>query len=230
MNQAPESEPLDATQNEEGNSQQDECVKYPRRFSAHDGFMLLISIQIGSGIFTSPSQVDGNVASPGAALLAWCISGMLAWAGATAFAELGSTLPQTGGMQEYLRYVYGDMVAFSMAWIWIVVVKPTAMAILSILLVESIYLGISGAITKPTEIYQKLFACLAFCVVALINCSNTKPSSKIGKTFVALKFGTVGLVVLGGLSIFLIHIFNPFSSIANQDWYTKSCFVLVQLR
>ncbi|KAH8745719.1 amino acid/polyamine transporter I [Hyaloscypha finlandica] len=222
MDEDPGSDMVDATQNEADALQQDGNAEYPRRLSARDGFVLLISIQVGSGIFTSPSQVDGNVASPAAALLSWGIAGMLAWAGATAFAELGATLPHTGGMQEYLRYVYGDIVAFSMAWIWILVVKPTAMAILSILLVESISLGISGTTTQATETNREIFASFAFLIVALINCSNTKPSSKIGEAFVAFKFGTVGLIVLGSLSIFLIHIFDPSSSLVNPDWYTKS--------
>jgi L-type amino acid transporter 9 len=215
---------LETSQYEQDSFRQDADAEIPRHLSSRDGFVLLISIQIGSGIFTSPSQVDGNVASPAAAILSWCVAGMLAWAGATAFAELGSTLPQTGGMQEYLRYIYGDTTAFSMAWIWVLVVKPTAMAILSILLVESLSLGILGTTTQATEINQKLFACFAFLIVALINCITTKPSSKIGEVFVALKFGTVGLIIFGGLSAFLIHIFNAKSSLVNSDWYMKSWF------
>jgi L-type amino acid transporter 9 len=44
---------------------------FSRQLNAFNGFALLISVIIGSGIFASPAQVDSNVGSPGAALLIW---------------------------------------------------------------------------------------------------------------------------------------------------------------
>jgi L-type amino acid transporter 9 len=44
---------------------------FSRQLNAFNGFALLISVIIGSGIFASPAQVDSNVHSPGAALLIW---------------------------------------------------------------------------------------------------------------------------------------------------------------
>ncbi|KUJ19707.1 amino acid transporter [Mollisia scopiformis] len=190
-----------------------------QRLSARDGFVLLIGIQIGSGIFTSPAQVDQNVASPAAALLAWTIAGLIAWAGATSFAELGVTLPSAGGMQEYLRYVYGDMTAFTMSWIWIMVEKPVSMAILSILLAESVSRGYGSA---ASVLELKLVSCMAALTIALLTCYNTKPASQIGQAFVVMKFFTVGLIMLSAIVVFTIHFVNPASSFGSSDWYEKS--------
>lgn len=192
-----------------------------RHLSARDGFVLLIGIQIGSGIFTSPAQVDLNVASPAAALLAWTVAGLIAWAGATSFAELGTTLPSAGGMQEYLRYVYGDMTAFTMSWIWIMVEKPVSMAILSILLVEMASRGF-GSTLSVFEL--KLFSCLATLAIAVLNCYYTQPASRIGQAFVVMKFFTVGLIIVGALAIFTAHFANPTSSLGSSDWYENSWF------
>ncbi|KAL5405624.1 hypothetical protein PMIN03_008346 [Paraphaeosphaeria minitans] len=100
--------------------------------TARHAFAVLVTLQIGSGIFASRSQVDSNVPSPGAALLVWVLGGLLSWAGAASFAELGAAIPLNGGMQAYLAYVYGDTMAFLMAWVYIMAAKPAAMAIQSI--------------------------------------------------------------------------------------------------
>ncbi|KAH8686010.1 amino acid/polyamine transporter I [Tricladium varicosporioides] len=199
----------------------DEPVAGHRRLSARDGFILLISIQIGSGIFTSPSQVDSNVASPMAALLAWLVAGALAWSGATAFAELGTTLPRAGALQEYIRYIYGDIAAFLAMWIWILAAKTAAMATLSILFVGSICSGLS---LTPSIVTQKLLACLVLLIVAMLNCSTTKPSDRIGEAYAILKLSTVALIGLSSFYVVLAHLIDSSTSFGTSDWFTKNWF------
>lgn len=43
---------------------------------------LVVGMQVGSGIFSSPGVVVASVGSTGASLLVWLISGLLAWTGA----------------------------------------------------------------------------------------------------------------------------------------------------
>ncbi|CAN9226674.1 unnamed protein product [Alternaria alternata] len=81
---------------------------FARNLGALDGFALLISIVIGSGVFSSPGPIDANVPSPGAGLLVWLVGGILAWSGALTMAELGTAFPGEGGIQPYLTYIYGD--------------------------------------------------------------------------------------------------------------------------
>ena len=50
----------------------------------------MISIVIGSGVFTSPGAIDSNVPSPGVALAVWLVGGVLAWAGAATMAEVSN--------------------------------------------------------------------------------------------------------------------------------------------
>jgi hypothetical protein len=67
-----------------------------------NGLSLIIGLIIGSGIFSSPSQVSSKVGSPGAALIVWVVAGVLAWTGAASYAELGGAIPLNGGAQVYL--------------------------------------------------------------------------------------------------------------------------------
>lgn len=65
-------------------------------FGAAAAYGILVSIVIGSGVFTSPGSIDTNVPSPGMALVIWLTGGILAWAGANTLAELGTAIPGEG--------------------------------------------------------------------------------------------------------------------------------------
>lgn len=69
---------------------------FQRNLGTLDAFAIIISIVIGSGIFTSPGSIDTNVPSPGLALVIWLVGGMLAWTGASTMAELGTAIPGEG--------------------------------------------------------------------------------------------------------------------------------------
>ena len=64
--------------------------------------------------------------SAGASLAIWLCAGLLAWTGASSFAELGASLPVNGGAQAYLAYAYGPLVAHLFAWTAIIVLSPGA--------------------------------------------------------------------------------------------------------
>jgi hypothetical protein len=69
---------------------------FTRNLGTVEAFAIVISIVIGSGVFTSPGSIDTNVPSPGAALLVWLVGGVLAWTGASTMAELGTAIPGEG--------------------------------------------------------------------------------------------------------------------------------------
>ena len=73
---------------------------------------------------SSPGVVVANVQSVGASLAVWAASGLLAWTGASSFAELGSSIPVNGGAQAYLQYSYGPLVSYLFAWTAISALKP----------------------------------------------------------------------------------------------------------
>lgn len=221
---ASESEPLLARR--QPSAAADEAPQLPKQLTTRHAFAVLVTLQIGSGIFASPAQVDSNVPSPGAALLVWVLGGLLSWAGAASFAELGAALPLNGGMQEYLRHVFGDTAAFLMAWVYIMAVKPSSMAIQSIVIAESI-----GSISSNNSVQTfspgalKLIAATAFTLMVLLNSINTKFTMRLSESFTVFKLSTVGLIVIGGLAAVIAHVVNPNSSISgSSDWYSKNWF------
>lgn len=83
---------------------------FQRNLGTLDAFAIIISIVIGSGIFTSPGSIDTNVPSPGLALVIWLVGGVLAWTGASTMAELGTAIPGEGTFQSsYITVVRGSV-------------------------------------------------------------------------------------------------------------------------
>lgn len=197
----------------------------PKQLTTRHAFAILITLQIGSGVFASPAQIDSNVPSPGASLLVWALGGLLSWAGAASFAELGAAIPVNGGMQEYLRYVYGDTMAFMMAWVYIMATKPSAMAIQGIVIAESI--GSIASLSSPVldPILLRLVAAVALIAIVMVNSISTKLTLKLSESFTGIKITTVFLVVLGGLIAVIAYLVNPDSPLSGpDDWHERNWF------
>lgn len=109
-------------------------------------------------------------------------------------------------MQEYLRHVYGDTAAFLMSWVYIMAVKPSSMAIQSIVIAESI-----GSVTSVGSDSQldagvlKLVAAFSFVSMVLLNSINTKFTIRLSESFTVFKLSTVGLIVIGGIVAVTAH-------------------------
>src|SRR5262249_40144134 len=77
---------------------------------------IIVSNVIGSGIFFVPVIVAGLVSSAPLVLCAWLTGGVLAFAGAMAYAELATLRPHAGGEYVYLREAFGQSAAFLTGW------------------------------------------------------------------------------------------------------------------
>jgi L-type amino acid transporter 6 len=166
----------------------------PRTLSNLNGLALVIGLQIGSGIFSAPSVVISKLKSPLLSVLAWFLAGMLVWTGAASFIELGIRIPRNGGIQEYLRHVYGDLYAFLSAWAWLIVSRPCAMAMVSLVFSEYFFKSISLE-RVVSELSLKAVALLAIFLITLLNCLGTNVGTGAATFFLILKIVGLGSVV-----------------------------------
>lgn len=64
---------------------------------------------IGSGIFVSPKGVLENASSVGVAIIVWVATGVITAIGALCYAELGVTIPKSGGDYSYVKDIFGGL-------------------------------------------------------------------------------------------------------------------------
>jgi len=188
-----------------------------------NGLSLIVGLIIGSGIFSSPSQVNTNSGSPGASLLVWAIAGILAWTGASSYAELGGAIPLNGGAQVYLSKIFGELFGFLFTWCAVMVLKPGSTAIISIIMGEYLVRAAIGAEAENVSGWiNKSVALVGLFVVTLLNCISTKLGTRMGDMFMFLKFvALLGVTVIG---IVVALTGYAYTGEANQDWKTIGWF------
>lgn len=188
-----------------------------------NGLSLVIGLIIGSGIFSSPSQVNLHVGSPGAALIIWVVSGLLAWTGAASYAELGGAIPLNGGAQVYLSKIFGELAGFLFTWTAILVLKPGSAAIIAIILGEYVVRAVIGAEVEDVNPWiNKAPAVIALVLVTLFNTVSTRFPARIGDGFMIFKFIALGAVTIIGIVVAITGL--SYHSTANNEWKTQGWF------
>ncbi|KAJ7452382.1 L-methionine transporter [Mycena galericulata] len=169
-----------------------------------NGIALIVGLQIGSGIFSSPGVVVANTNSVGASLIVWAASGLLGWTGASSFAELGSAIPQNGGAQAYLAYAYGPLVSYLFAWTAIIALKPGGNAVISLIFSEylnRIFWHTTRAEVSPDDIPQwaiKVTAITAVALVTLFCVAARKLGTRVAVVFTTIKVAAlISITILG---------------------------------
>lgn len=168
-----------------------------RHLGLFDGVALVLGLQIGSGIFSSPSLVLRNTGSEPVALVVWCIAGGLAWACAVCYTELGTRLPFNGGPQEYLSYCFSNLYGFLASWACIFTLKPCSAAILALVVADYVCDALSLA-RGLFDYVPKLIAVSMITLVTVVNCTGNKLSNIVTKSLLACKiFGVASIIILG---------------------------------
>ncbi|KDQ33322.1 hypothetical protein PLEOSDRAFT_1110514 [Pleurotus ostreatus PC15] len=169
-----------------------------------EGIALVVGLQIGSGIFSSPGVVVANTHSVGASLTVWLVSGLLAWTGASSFAELGSAIPLNGGAQAYLAYAYGPLISYLFAWTAIIALKPGGNAVISLIFAEylnRIFWHTTRDDVSPDDLPQwaiKLTAIGAVLFVTLLCIAARNLGSRAAVIFTSVKvLALVSVTILG---------------------------------
>lgn len=193
--------PLTASLSEPESLHEDSHTK---NISLVNGIALIVGLQIGSGIFSSPGVVVANTQSVGASLTVWLAAGLLAWTGASSFAELGSSIPVNGGAQAYLHYSYGPLVSYLFAWTAISALKPGGNAVISLIFAEylnRLFWHATKAEVSPDDIPQwaiKLTAIAAVIVVSTICVATPTLGTRTAVVFTSVKVvALVSITILG---------------------------------
>jgi APA family basic amino acid/polyamine antiporter len=186
-----------------------------RRLGPLDAAALIVSNVIGGGILFTPPQVAALVPSALPFLSTWAVGGLLAFAGAMAYAELAALRPRAGGEYVYLREALGPLAAFLSGWTSFVAGFSGAIATSAVVLAS--YLGrFFPAVGKSTPFVtiplvpgivtfsvspQTVVALAAIFGMAWIHLRGVGPGRLVGNMLAALKVSALLLFIAFGFSI-----------------------------
>lgn len=172
----------------------------PRTLSAQDGIGITFSIMVGTGIFASPGVVLGSAnGSVGLSFIIWFLSGMLCLLGGLCFAELGASIPTSGGPYKYLSVGIHPLAGFLLIWTGFWCLRTGAIAVVSIVFgryLGSVLFSLDTNQEMDGDVRVKFLAIAAIIILSILNLYSIKWSIKLIKTFIIFKFIAVGFVLL----------------------------------
>jgi basic amino acid/polyamine antiporter, APA family len=168
-------------------------VSFRRALGPFDATMVVIGGIIGSGIFINPYIVAQRLDSTWLVLAAWAAGGLIAMAGAFAYAELGATFPKAGGQYVYLRDGWHPLVGFLYGWALLLLIESGAIAAVAITF-ATYALRLAG---RP-DIAPVPLAVLSIVVLSAINYFGVKPGSRVLNVLVVLKVAALAILIAAG--------------------------------
>nr|CAD7439801.1 unnamed protein product [Timema bartmani] len=173
----------------------EEKVRMKKQLGLLEGVAIILGIIFGSafvfeqlsflcpGIFVSPKGVIMEVESVGLSLMIWVLSGLLSMIGALCYAELGTSIPKSGGGYAYIFEAFGPLPAFLYLWdamlifvyVWFIILTET----------------------KLRYAHAQRF-------MTFMNCYNIKQTSKMQNIFMFTKILALVIIIIAGLSYLLM--------------------------
>jgi APA family basic amino acid/polyamine antiporter len=163
---------------------------------------------VGSGIFLVPNTIAGQLPGFLAIVLVWTVAGLLTWAGALSYAELGGMIPDAGGQYAYLREAYGRLPAFLFGWTEFLVVKAGSIAAVAVAfamyagyfvppdLQNAYHVTVRPLGIPIPEIGVKAAAIACILLLSAVNAIGVKAGGWVQNVFTFLKVGALaGLII-----------------------------------
>jgi basic amino acid/polyamine antiporter, APA family len=144
---------------------------------------LVVGHTIGVGIFLTPAELIGALASPMLTFGLWLVCAGLVLAGALTFGELASRYPRTGGPYVYLREAFGERVAFLYGWQCLLIMDPGILAALAVGLSPYVAVLWPGAAGK-----ERWIAVGILWILTLVNLAGLKLSARVLNGLTTLRF------------------------------------------
>ncbi|KAH9041337.1 APC amino acid permease [Lactarius pseudohatsudake] len=203
--------PIPSTTEEPSASESLDSAAGEKRLTLIDGIALIAGLQIGSGIFSSPGAIVAYTQNATASLVVWVVAALLAWTGASSFAELGAMLPRNGGAQAYLAYAYGPLVSYLFTWTAILLLSPGTKAVNSLVFAEYVNRILWNATRgddAPAEIIPSWVinatAVAAVCFVVVLVIGTRSLGSRAAVILTSMKvLALLSVIVLGLIHRFL---------------------------
>ncbi|XP_061404012.1 cystine/glutamate transporter-like [Lethenteron reissneri] len=174
-------------------------VRLDRTIGFLYGIFMQVGMIIGSGIFISPSGVLRHAGSVGWALLVWLACGFLSLLGALSYAELGTTIRQSGSHYIYLRETLGTLPAFLFLWVEFIIVRPSIMAVVFLSMGQYSLEALYSPCAVP-RVAVKLLAMVSISFVVFVNTWSSTLSLRVQSCLSVSKLAALASIIGVGVA------------------------------
>ncbi|XP_011697917.1 PREDICTED: b(0,+)-type amino acid transporter 1-like [Wasmannia auropunctata] len=185
-------------------------IELKRELGLFSAISIIVAVMIGSGIFVSPTSAFERSGSVGFCLVVWISCGVLSLLGALAFAELSTVVPRSGAEYAYFMDAFGPLhpyagqiPAFICSWIYVMLLRPAEVAVITLTFAEYSTQPFSGYLCGLSDdsvaMLKKLIAVLALGLITYINLVSVKVYVKVQNVFTVCKIVACMVVICGGI-------------------------------
>jgi APA family basic amino acid/polyamine antiporter len=157
---------------------------------------IVVGTIIGTGVFLKTAVMAQLGGSPLWVLAAWAAAGVLSFAGAMSYAELGALFPASGGEYVYLRHGYGPFMGYLYGWNRFWIVTPASIAAYAVgsatFLATALPLDGLGGV--------KVVAIALIVVFTAVNCLNVRSGGQLQTALTVMKIVMILGLAAGALA------------------------------
>ncbi|NWR92410.1 S7A13 protein, partial [Furnarius figulus] len=173
-------------------------MQLKRNIGYFEGVSFIIGSIVGAGIFVSPTGVlKHSLLNVGVALIIWTASGLVSLMGSLCYAELGTSLPFSGGEYSHIKRGLGSFPAFVFIWTS-TFTKPASNAARALLFAEYTIQPFYG-ICLPPEVLKKCLALAVLWFLGILNGCSVKMAAWVQTVFTLLKMMALSVIAVGGI-------------------------------
>lgn len=162
--------------------------------------LMVVGGIIGSGIFFTPAEVARALPSGGWILAVWTIGGVVALAGALAYAELGAMMPDAGGGYVYIREAFGPLAAFLCGWMTLLLISTGALA--------AVAMGFAGYVERYVSLGpiggRIGMAAATIFILGVTNYMGVKPGAAVQNALTVAKIVALASLIVAGLVLWTV--------------------------
>lgn len=186
----------------EENKNEDSENQLKRTIGYCEGVSFIVGTIVGAGIFVSPTGVlKYSSLNVGVALIIWTACGVISLMGALCYAELGTSLPFSGGEYSHIQRALGSPLAFIFMWTSMFN-KPASNAARALLFAEYATQPYYGNCPAP-EVLKKCLALTVLWFLGLLNGRSVKMAAWVQTVFTILKMMALSVIAVGGIVLLI---------------------------
>lgn len=163
---------------------------------------MVVANMIGTGIFTSIGfqVLPDAIPDPFSIMMIWLIGGVFSLCGALAYAEVATTLCESGGEYTFLSKLYHPVIGMASGWVSLVVGFSAAVASLAI--ASGKYLGpISGNLFDGNvpEYFPKAIGIVIVLLVVVVQLKGVRAGGIFQNIMTNMKLALIAVMILAPL-------------------------------